>query len=85
MITCIKMECFIPEFTLIIMFLHVKIACYQIPLEKKKVRQPMLSERLHCKTCQEKHNAWIYPHKFTMIMRAGSFMDDLKGNIMILK
>ena len=27
--TCIQMECFMPYFALIIMYYHVKIACYQ--------------------------------------------------------
>ena len=31
MITCIQMECFMPYFALIIMYYHVKIACYQLP------------------------------------------------------
>ena len=29
MITCIQIECFMPYFALIIMYYHVKIACYQ--------------------------------------------------------
>ena len=34
MITCIQMGCFMPLFALIMMFYHVKIACYQPQLHK---------------------------------------------------
>ena len=38
MITCIQIECFMPYFALIIMYYHVKIACYQPVLQRLVIR-----------------------------------------------
>ena len=47
MITCILIECFMPYFALIIMYYHVKIACYQgVPTPSIKISNLISTQNL---------------------------------------